>query len=79
MGGRFDDGEDSDDDCRSSGLTASFFHRATAPEGCERADSRKTSLCRNPCLHPYLMFLEVPEEVVATSGEELDWVIQGIS
>lgn len=73
-----DDGEESDDDCKNSGLTTSFDHRVVAGEGCERTDSWRTSQHRNPCLRPCLMFLKNSGEVVVLSGEELDWVIEGI-
>ena len=73
-----DGGEDSDDDCRESGLTTSSYHRAAAAEGYRRADSWRTSQCRNPCLRPCLTFLKDSGKVVVVGREELDWVIKGI-
>jgi len=74
-----DDGEDSDDDWKNSGLTASSYHCAAAVEGCKRADSWRMSYCRNPCLRPCLMFSKDSGEVVVTGREELEWVVKGIS
>ena len=72
-------GEDGDDDCRNSGLTASSYHHSAAEEGCMRAGSWRTSQCRNPCLRPCLTFLKDSGKVIVVGREELDWVIKGIS
>ena len=74
-----DGSEDGDDDCRKSGLTASSCHQAVAGEGCKKADSWRTSRCRNPYLRPCLRFLQDSGEMVVTVREELDGVIKGIS
>ena len=61
-----DDGEDSDDDWRNSGLTTSSCFHAAVAEGCKRVDSWRMSQCRNPCLRPCLIFSKVSGEVVVT-------------
>ena len=74
-----DDGKNSDDDRKNSGLTASSYHRAPAVEGCKRPDSWRMSYCRNPYLRPCLVFSKDSGEVVVTGREELGWVVKGIS